>query len=102
MTGTMWGALPGSRGGAYAYYQFEYPGDNSKVNLKMTLDLDAPGMAEGVSFVVYGPTGQVARGRPTNKPGEREDSFSSGAAGTYLIQVYNYLDGITVNYTIAR
>lgn len=101
-SGATWGSLTGSSGGAYAKYEFPYPGDNSKVSINMTLDLDAPSMSDGVSFVVYGPSGVVARGRTTNTPGQREATFSSGVAGTYLVQVYNYLEGTTVNYTLTR
>jgi len=35
-------------------------------------------------------------------PGQREATFSSRVAGTYLVQVYNYLEGTTVNYTLTR
>ena len=102
VSGSVWGSLTGSSGGAYARYEFSYPGDNSKVSIKMTVDLDTPAMAKGVSFVVYGPSGEVARGRATNTPGQREATFSSGVAGTYVVQVHNYFQGTTVNYTLTR
>jgi len=102
MADTVWGSLAGSYGGAYTKYEFAYPGDSSKVSINMTLDLDTPAMGESVSFVVYGPSGEVARGRATNTPGQREATFSSDVAGTYLIQVYNYAEGTTVNYTLTR
>lgn len=96
------GALVGSRAGSFAFYELDYDGDGSEVALKMTFTPDDPVIARGVGLVVYGPSGEVARGQPTGRPGERELAFASDQPGSYLIQVFNYIEGAVITYSISR
>jgi len=96
------GSLMGSRAGAFGFHEFYYPGDGSDVEVIMIFTPDNPAMAKAVNFIVYGPYGKVASGTRTSKPTERKATFSSKRAGVYLIQVYNYIDGTTVQYTVDR
>lgn len=99
---TITGSLTGQPAGAFAFYEFAYPGDGSEVEVEMIYMPDNDLIATGVGLIIYGPSGEVARGTGTGRPTERKAAFSSGVAGTYLIQVYNYIAGLTVQYTIQR
>ncbi len=99
---TVTGHLTGQPAGAFQFYEFSYPGDSSEVNVQMHYVPDNDLIARGVGFIVYGPTGEVVRGTGTGRPTEREATFASGVAGTYLIQVYNYIADLTIQYAIER
>jgi len=96
------GSLLGSRAGAFGLHEFYYPGDDSDVEVLMISTPDNPAMARGVNFIIYGPYGKVAGGTATSRPTERKATFSSKKPGVYLIQVYNYIDGVTIQYTVDR
>jgi hypothetical protein len=98
----MSGALVGRWAGEYEYHEFTYLGDGSEVMVRMVFEPDDPVTKDGVGFVVFSPEGEVGRGDETGRPGEREMTFSSHVSGTYTIQVYNYIEGITVHYGIER
>jgi len=99
---TITGSLAGQPAGAFNFYEFSYAGDGSEVEVEMIYMPDNDLIASGVGFVIYGPSGEVARGTGTGRPTERQAAFSSDVAGTYLIQVYNYIAGLTIQYSIAR
>jgi len=96
------GSLTGQQAGAFHFYEFSYPGDGSEVEVNMRYAPDNDVIARGVGFVVYGPSGEVARGAGTGRPTERRSVFASDVPGTYLIQVYNYISGLTIQYDIER
>jgi hypothetical protein len=97
---TMTGSLTGQPAGAFNFYEFSYAGDGSEVEVQMRYVPDNDLIAKGVGFVIYGPAGEVARGTGTGRPTERTAVFSSDVAGTYLIQVYNYISGLSIQYAI--
>ncbi|OGO04728.1 MAG: hypothetical protein A2Y73_07080 [Chloroflexi bacterium RBG_13_56_8] len=70
--------------------------------MRMYFTPDNPSIGDGVGFTVYGPAGKVATGKTTGTPGERAATFQTNVAGKYLIQVYNYIEGLTINYTIIQ
>jgi len=94
------GSLGGSRAGAYAVYDLNYAGDGSEITVMMTFTPDNPVISKGVGFVIYGPSGEVARGKSTSRPAERKATFSTDEPGAYTLQVYNYIDGVTILYAI--
>jgi len=94
------GSLGGNRAGAYAVYDLNYAGDGSEVTVMMTFTPDNPVISKGVGFVIYGPSGEVARGKSTSRPAERKATFSTDEPGVYTLQVYNYIDGVTILYAI--
>lgn len=96
------GSLVGSSGGAFDRYELSYPGDNSEVALTMTYAPDNSVISPGVGFTIYGPEEQEFVAQPTGDPGERTVTLASEIAGTYLVQVHNYIEGLEVSYTIAR
>jgi hypothetical protein len=63
---------------------------------------DDPVISDGVGLVVYGPLGEAVAGQKTGTPGLRVATFASRAAGTCLVQVYNYVDGLALRYTVSR
>jgi hypothetical protein len=96
------GSLTGNGGGSYAFYTFPYAGDGSEVTISMTFLPDDPVIATGVNFIVYGPTGEVVRGLSVGPLNYLEAGFSSSIAGDYMIQVYDYIPGVTIFYTLVR
>ena len=94
--------LVGNRAGAFDRYEIAYPGDNSEVTVTMTFAPDNPVIRDGVGFIIYGPEGQGFVAQPTGTPGERRVTLASEVAGTYIVQVHNYIEGLAVGYTIAR
>ncbi len=94
------GLLPGNVGGSFAKYYFSSPGDSSLITVRLAFVPDTPAMAGGVGFDVYGPSGRVASGLSTGVPTERKATFSATDSGQYLVQVYNYVQGTTLDYTL--
>jgi hypothetical protein len=68
----------------------------------MTFAPDDPVIARGVGFVVYGPSGEVARGQGTGLPGQRKAVFAADEPGEYVLQVFNYIQGVVIHYSIVR
>lgn len=95
------GTSVGNSGGALRFYALDYPGDGNDTVAKLTFFPCDPSIGQAVGFVIYDPTGKVvAEGVPTEGKGEREATFSSDVAGRYLVQVYNYADGMSISYTL--
>ncbi len=98
----MSGALLGNRGGAFARIPLEYAGDGSEVRYKLIFSPDDPVVVNGVGLTVYGPDGRAWAGQPTGTPGERVVAFSSSVAGRYELVVYNYIEGLVIQYSVSR
>lgn len=95
------GYLAGNHGGAYALYEVKVVADAPDVAVTMNWSPDDPDIARGVGFVAYGPSGQVVRGGGTGTPGERTATLAADQPGVYQVQVYNYIDGLTIQYTLS-
>ena len=95
------GSLLGSSGGAFTTYHVTVVNWAPDVVLTMTCWPDDANIARGVNFVVYGPSGEVARGA-TGAPGERKVTLAANAPGEYLVQVHNYIPGLMVSYSLRR
>lgn len=96
------GTLAGNRSGAFAVYKLDYRGDGSEVVMTMSFTPDDPVIARGVGFVVYGPSGEVSRGQSTGLPGQRKAVFASREPGAYTVQVFNYIQGVVIQYSVTR
>jgi len=94
------GQLVGNGGGAFAKYDLTVPAYSSDVLVTLTWWPDDPVIATGVGFVVYGQSGEVARGDPTGRPGERSVTLPAGRPGSYLVQIYNYMPGLAIGYVL--
>jgi len=95
------GFLAGNHAGAYAFYDVTVAADAPDVAVTMTRSPDDPVIATGVGFVVYGPSGEVRRGAGTGTPGERIASLAADDPGVYRVQIYNYIDGLTIQYALS-
>jgi len=92
-------ALVGNRAGAFAYYSLEYPGDGSIITIELDMAPGDPVAAQGLGFNVYGKngfligSGTIALGKPDRKV----LLWADPNPAPWLIQVYNYLDGVVAN-----
>ena len=97
----MSGAVAGSNAGAFGMHTIASTGDETDITVEMTFTPDDPVVAHAVGFRVYDPDGnQVALGTVTDTPGVRQATFSSAKVGNYMVQVYNYADGVTLYYAL--
>jgi hypothetical protein len=93
-------SLWGSRAGAFAYYQFEYPGNGSVITINLDPAPGDPAALQGVGFNVYGFNGYLIGSgtRDELKPGRKTLQWADQNRGPWLLQVYNYLDGVLVGF----
>ncbi|MCE5257629.1 MAG: hypothetical protein LLG44_01035, partial [Chloroflexi bacterium] len=91
-------------GGAFWYAAIDYPGDGDVITINLTFSPADPVTSQGVGFNVYGPSNGdlYGSGKPTpsNATGIRTMQFASDTAQRLLLQVYNYIDGVQVNFTV--
>jgi hypothetical protein len=93
------GTLIGSAAGAFSTFTVDYAGDQSIVTITMSLNPDDPYGAVG--FDIWAPDGTLATvGAGTGTPGSRQASLQNDLAGKYLVQVYNYLEGSPLSYSV--
>jgi len=95
------GSLAGNHAGAFASYQVTVASDATDVEVTMLWSPDDPVAARGVGFVAYGPTGEVIRSSGTGTPGEQVATLPADIPGAYQIQIYNYIDGLIMQYTLS-
>jgi len=95
------GILAGSRGGSYAKYEFVAP-NAAPMTLRVSIWPFDGIIANATGFEVYGPTGQVVASSYEGSANTAVATFTPVAGGTYLVQIYNYLDGTPISYTLTR
>jgi len=101
--GTVSGALVGNAGGGISLHAVDYTGDGFDTTVKLTYWPADPSIGDAVGMNIYSPSGAlVAVGQPTENAGERAAAFSSNQAGRYVVQVYNYIEGMEVGYTLRQ
>lgn len=98
------GTLLGNRAGAYWYAEIDYPGDGNVVTINMSFYPADPVTRRGVGFNIYGPfngeligNGAYVEGIGGGFP---KVQFTGNKPERLLLQVYNYIDGAQVNFTI--
>jgi hypothetical protein len=95
------GQVPGLRHGSYDFYQFHHPGGKS-IWIKMVYYPDHWIIADGVGFKVYQGSEEVAEGQPLGLDKHiRWVELAPAKPTTYLIQVYNYIPEILLDYQLA-
>ena len=94
------GFVSGRSGGNYTFYKVTVPAGGPDVQLLLTMWPDDANIATGAGFVVYGPSGEVARGATTGTWGERRATLPAKYPGIYEVQVYNYIQGLTFSYIL--
>lgn len=98
------GAVTGSRGGAYAYFAIQYPGDQSVVTIELRHWPADSVTQSAVGFNVYAPNGfwigQGLRLDNLGGDGVLQLQYADDNQATWLVQVYNYLPGYGISYGI--
>jgi hypothetical protein len=93
---TLWG----SRAGSFAYYSFEYPGNGSVITIELDMAPGDPAALQGLGFNVYGFNGYLIGSgtRSLNITDRKVLQWADQNRGPWLIQVYNYLDGVPATF----
>jgi hypothetical protein len=98
------GELTGSRAGAFAYYTIDYPGDENVVTIELRYHPADPVTNLGVGFNVYAANGfYIGQGMQvagTGGDGVLQLEYGDNNVATWLVQVYNYLPGVSLSYSI--
>jgi hypothetical protein len=98
-------ALVGSNAGAFDYYSVNYPGDQSVVTIEMHYAPADPVTTSAVGFNVYTDSGySIGRAEPvaeTGGEGIYQLQYADDTEQAWLIQVYNYLPDVAVNYALS-
>jgi len=95
--------LGGNSIGSFVWYSFNYDGQ-SRATLNMTFTPSDPLQSSQSGFNVYGPNGiSLQAGQNGQGPGSLGLTLPGNApAGNYHVQVFNYLSGTTISYTLSR
>lgn len=107
---TTGGLIQGSRGGSFNFFWLDYPGGSSDMSITIGYSPITATSDQAVGFKLYrqdptNPTRAILAGQ-SSETGRNSSSATAGftlnaaPAERYLLQVYNYLDGVTVNYTL--
>ncbi|MDE3076591.1 MAG: hypothetical protein KGJ86_14320 [Chloroflexota bacterium] len=96
-------ALGGNPIGSFVWYRFVYDG-HSQPNLSMSFTPADPVQSAASGFNVYGPNGlSLQSGLTGQGPGAIGLTLPSSApAGAYYVQVFNYIAGSTISFTLQR
>lgn len=95
------GILAGNAGGAYQSHKVAYTTATDAV-VTVRYAPDNPVIAKTFGFRVYGPKGKVADGVFQGTHGARTAEFPADAGVEYTVQVYNYLPGAAIGYSIVK
>ncbi|HHX43857.1 MAG TPA: terpene cyclase/mutase family protein [Chloroflexi bacterium] len=95
------GTLVGERGGAYYRYELAVA-EGEALTVRLRFSPDDPVTAAGLGFTIYTPSGRAVSAATTGVPGERVAHIAAATAGTYIVQVHNYISGVTMDYTLSR
>ena len=101
---TTGGQLVGNSGGAFAFYDLDYPGGQLKLEITLGYSPATYDSREAVGFNLYRANGeQVARGTENGRDASSATvglTWQADASERFLLQVYNYLPGTTINFTL--
>ncbi|MHB0857313.1 MAG: prenyltransferase/squalene oxidase repeat-containing protein [Anaerolineae bacterium] len=93
--------LAGRASGRYAYYTLSHPGKDRTVSIELRFTPGDPATARGFGIIVYGNDGAVVGSGSYQGGGVVSLDLVSAASDTWLVQVYNYLPGVAVAYTLS-
>jgi hypothetical protein len=95
------GSLTGDSAGAYAEYRITVVSGMPDAVITLNYAPDNPVISPGVGLNVYGPTGMHQAADGTGIPGQRTVTLPASMPGTYLLQVFNYIPGLTIDYSLS-
>jgi hypothetical protein len=91
------GNLVGDQGGNYHYYKVDSNASGSEVTLHLYYAPDNHLVSRGFGMNIYAPLDGILAAH-----GGHEAKFKLELPGTYLVQIYNYLHGININYLLTQ
>ena len=93
------GSLTGNPGGAFAAYQISSPGGTS---ITLTLSYSPHDVTKGpaVGVEVYQNGSKLGSTADSNGTGTVTQKVTPAGGGAVLVKVVNYLDGLTISYTL--
>ncbi len=97
-----YGEIMGNSGGAFEYFSYSYPGGSALQTI--TISTNTPDMdvnnATGVNLWLDGQEIGTFNALGA-QPGQNSLTFSSDMQGQLLVQVYNYVDGADVHFSVS-
>lgn len=98
------GTIVGNSGGSFAYFGLNYQGNDEKITVSMGFKPGRNVTGQGVGVNLYRGADLVATSTFTDgrtlAEGVAFFSYSSDQAGLYVIQAYNYIEGVTADYSL--
>jgi hypothetical protein len=92
-------SLVGNRGGSFAYFTVNYPGDENVVSVELSVYPGDPAAMKGVSLKLYNKNGaQLGNAVPISSG--IAVLYGDSVQGVWTVQVANYMDGVTLNFSI--
>ena len=95
------GTLVGNRGGAYARFPLTFASADSVTIVLHLMPYDTI-IANGAGFTVYGPNGLVASAARSGAQNEMQVTFTPVVGTEYLVQVFNYFEGLPIYYSLQK
>jgi hypothetical protein len=107
---TTGGQLAGTSSGAFAYYVLDYPGGQQPMTITVGYSPITPTSDRAVGCNLYlsgldastgsAPVGQCAETGRNASSATTSFTLRADGAGRYLLQVTNYLSGVSIDYTL--
>ncbi len=97
------GSLPGDGGGSYSYFTVEYPGGETELGISLAVSPANWLFTDGCGFNVYEGGTLVVGGSETDRTATlatKTATVKRAAPGTFEVQIFNYVSGVTADYTL--
>jgi hypothetical protein len=95
------GTLVGNRGGAYDRVPLVFASATPVTLVMHVMPYDAI-IANGTGFILYGPNGLAATAVRSSVQNEMQVTFTPVVGAEYLVQVFNYLEGLAIQYSLQK
>lgn len=95
------GTLLGNHGGAYVRFPLTFASAD-QVTLVLHLFPYDMVIANGAGFTVYGPNGLAATAARSGAQNEMQVTFTPMVGAEYLVQVFNYFEGLPIYYSLQK
>ena len=95
------GTLVGNHGGAYADFPVTFASADPVTLVLQVMPFDMV-IARGTGFTVYGPNGLAATAARSGAQNEMQVTFTPMVGAEYLVQVFNYFEGLPIYYSLQK